>query len=151
MLHSQKARYKGFNQLTLSIPEIHHVCLQLIPCWPIEMYWAKCKQSKFHTGLAMLCSHFLCLKVIRPWHNMSTSGHGHVIWMLAIKDSLRKLARKLAYCQAAWEAATPLLPFWTHYMSWAHSIPTPCTCVNNTSCKQPKVVPEPEILAPRGK
>ncbi len=36
-------------------------------------------------------------------------------------------------------------------MSWAHSITTPCTCVNNTSCNQPKVVPEREIQAPIGK
>ncbi len=41
--------------------------------------------------------------------------------------------------------------FWPYYMSWAHSITTPCTCVNNTSCKQPKVVLELEIQAPRGK
>ncbi len=27
----------------------------------------------------------------------------------------------------------------------------PYTCVNNTSCNQPKVVPEPEIPTPRGK
>ncbi len=27
----------------------------------------------------------------------------------------------------------------------------PCTCVNNTSCNQPKVVPELEIQGPRGK
>ncbi len=27
----------------------------------------------------------------------------------------------------------------------------PCACVNNTSCNLPKVVPELEIPAPRGK
>ncbi len=27
----------------------------------------------------------------------------------------------------------------------------PCTCMNNTSCNQPKVVPELEIPVPRGK
>ncbi len=36
-------------------------------------------------------------------------------------------------------------------MNWAQSITMPCACVNNTSCKQPKVVPEPEIQAPRDK
>ncbi len=36
-------------------------------------------------------------------------------------------------------------------MSWAHSRTTPCTCVNNTSCNQPKVVPKPEVQTPRGK
>ncbi len=25
-----------------------------------------------------------CLKAIRPWHNLSTGGHGHVIRMLDI-------------------------------------------------------------------
>ncbi len=48
-------------------------------------------------------------------------------------------------------SATTPLPFWTYYMSWAHSITTPCTRVNNTSCNKPKVVPEPEIPALRGK
>ncbi len=36
-------------------------------------------------------------------------------------------------------------------MSSAHSISTPCTCMNNTSCNQPKVVTESEIQAPIGK
>ncbi len=36
-------------------------------------------------------------------------------------------------------------------MSRAHSIMMPCTCVNNTSCNQPKVVREPEIQALRDK
>ncbi len=36
-------------------------------------------------------------------------------------------------------------------MSWAHSITTPCTCMNNTSYTQPKVVQQPKIPAPRGK
>ncbi len=36
-------------------------------------------------------------------------------------------------------------------MSSAHRITTPCTCMNNTSCNQPKVVLEQEIQAPRGK
>ncbi len=39
-------------------------------------------------------------------------------------------------------------------MSLAHSTTMPCTmheqCIN-TSCNQPKVVPEPEIPAPRDK
>ncbi len=36
-------------------------------------------------------------------------------------------------------------------MSSAHRITAPCTCVNNTSCNQLKVVPESEIQALRGK
>ncbi len=48
-------------------------------------------------------------------------------------------------------SASPLLPFWTYYMSSAHSITMPCTCMNNTSCNKLKVVPEPEIPVPRGK
>ncbi len=46
---------------------------------------------------------------------------------------------------------TPPLPCWTYNMNWVHSITTPCTCVNNTSCNQPRVVQEPEIPASRGK
>ncbi len=42
------------------------------------------------------------------------------------------------------------LQFWPFYMSRANSINTLCTSVNNTSCNKPKVVPEPEIQAPRG-
>ncbi len=45
-------------------------------------------------------------------------------------------------------SATLLLPFWTYDMSWAHNITTAYTCANNTSCNQPKVVPELEISAP---
>ncbi len=36
-------------------------------------------------------------------------------------------------------------------LSRAHSITMPRTCINNTSCNKPKVVPEPEIHTPRGK
>ncbi len=82
-------------------------------------------------------------------------------------------------------SATPPLPFWTYYITSAHSITTPCTymtcymasahsittpctcmtcymasahsittpciCMNNTSCNQPKVVPETDIPVPRDK
>ncbi len=37
------------------------------------------------------------------------------------------------------------------YMNWALSIAMPCTCVDKTSCKQPKVDQEPEIPVPRDK
>ncbi len=36
-------------------------------------------------------------------------------------------------------------------MGSVHSLPMPCTCVNNTPCNQPKIVLEPEIPALRGK
>ncbi len=36
-------------------------------------------------------------------------------------------------------------------MSWDNSVIMPCTCMNNKSCNQPKVVLEPEIQTPRGK
>ncbi len=55
------------------------------------------------------------------------------------------------YCQAAQASATPQLRFWPYYLSWAHSITMPCTCVKNASCNQLKVVPEPEIPTHRGK
>ncbi len=55
------------------------------------------------------------------------------------------------YCQAAKVSATLPLPFWTYYMSWAHSITKSCTCVNNTSCNQLKVFQELEVPAPRVK
>ncbi len=55
----------------------------------------------------------------------------------------RCLQQIRSYCQAA--------RVWSYYMSWAHSIITPCTCVNNTSCNQLKVVSEPEIPAFRCK
>ncbi len=41
-----------------------------------------------------------------------------------------------------------ILPY---YMSSAHRITKPCTCVNNTSCNQLQVVPELEIQACRAK
>ncbi len=37
----------------------YQVSLQPMPCGLIGMYWAKCKQSNFHTSLTTLCSHFL--------------------------------------------------------------------------------------------
>ncbi len=55
-----------------------------------------------------------------------------------------------SYCQQL-ECPHSSLPSWPYYMSSAHRITTPCTCMNYTSCNQPKVVPEPEIQAPRGK
>ncbi len=55
------------------------------------------------------------------------------------------------YSQAFRVSATPPLPFWNYYMSWAQSITMCCTCVNNISCNKPKVVPELEIPAPRSK
>ncbi len=56
-----------------------------------------------------------------------------------------------AYCQAAPSVSQCTAAISTYYMNRAHSITTPCTCVNNTSCNQPKVVSEPEIPAPRVK
>ncbi len=50
-------------------------------CGLIGMYWVKCKQSNCHTSITTLCSHFCCLTVIRPWLNLATDGHGHVIFM----------------------------------------------------------------------
>ncbi len=47
----------------------------------------------------------------------------------------------------AWNVTHSMLQCWPYYMSWYHTI---TTCVNNTSCNQPKVVQEPEIQAPRG-
>ncbi len=38
-----------------------------------------------------------------------------------------------------------------HRHGRTHNITTPNKCINNTSCHQPKVDPEPEIQAPRGK
>ncbi len=55
------------------------------------------------------------------------------------------------HCQAGWVSDTPPLPFWTYHRSWTHSIIRPCTCVNDTSCNQLKVVPEPEMPVPRDK
>ncbi len=48
------------------------------------MYCAKCKQSKSHKSLLkQLYFHIsFCLQAIRPWHNLSAGGHGHVIRML---------------------------------------------------------------------
>ncbi len=47
-------------------------------CGLIGMYWVKCKQ----TQVKQLYVHiFFCLMVIRPWLNLPTSGHGHVICM----------------------------------------------------------------------
>ncbi len=40
------------------------------------MYWAKCKQSKYHTSFNNFIS--LCLKLIISWLNMSIGGQGHV-------------------------------------------------------------------------
>ncbi len=62
-----------------------------------------------------------------------------------------KISLPEPYCQAGWGSPTPPLLFWPYYMSWGHSITKPCTCMNNTSCNQPKVVPEPEIPALKGK
>ncbi len=56
---------------------------------------------------------------------------------------------KYTYCQQL-ECSNSSLSFWPYYMSSAHKITTPCTCVNNTSCNQPKGVQEQEIQAPRG-
>ncbi len=53
-----------------------------------------------------------------------------------------------AYCQKI-ECHPIHTAIWQYYMSWAHSITMTCTCVNNTSCNQTKVVPEPEIQAPQ--
>ncbi len=55
---------------------LHQVCLQLIPCGLIDMYWAKCKQSNSYTSLRTLCSHFRL-----SWLSMPTGGHGDVICM----------------------------------------------------------------------
>ncbi len=71
------------------------------------------------------------------------------LWKVANKHTL--LQWYCWYCQAALVSPTLPLRFWACYMSWAYSITTHCTCMNNTSCNQPKVVLEPEIQAPRGK
>ncbi len=69
------------------------------------------------------------------------------------KSPFLTLSSRRQYCGHAakqlWVSATPPLPFWTYCMRWAHSITTSCTCVNNTSCNQSKVVPQLEITAPR--
>ncbi len=54
------------------------------------------------------------------------------------------------YCQQL-EYPHSSLPFWPHYMSSAHSIYMTCTCVNNTTFNQLKVVHKPEIQALRCK
>ncbi len=61
---------------------LHQLCLQSIPCGLI-----KCTEqnvnNKSLTQVSQLYVHVsFCLKAIRPWNNLSTGGHRHVICML---------------------------------------------------------------------
>ncbi len=45
---SQGIRSAGSIHAINLLTSLDHICLQSMPCGLIEMYWAKCKQSKFH-------------------------------------------------------------------------------------------------------
>ncbi len=93
------------------------------------------------------------VKYPTPLENTPSSGFGE-IWLFP-HNHLRSVC-KFVYVCISHTASTlcvthSTLRFWPYYMIWAHSITTPCTCVNSTSCNQLKIIPEPEIQAPRGK
>ncbi len=70
---------KGFNQLTLFMGSIllHQVCLQSMPCGPIDLYSAKCNRSKSHTRLTTLC--FKVMTKSAHWQSWSCDLHGCMI------------------------------------------------------------------------
>ncbi len=95
-------------------------------------------------NLLFVCSRSWTLKLINALTLLV-----QLTYMLVNSSSVHH--NEWTYSQAAQVSATPLLRNWTYYMTLTHSITVTCTCVNNTSYNQPKVVTESEIPAPRGK
>ncbi len=63
----------------------------------ISMYSTKCKQSKSHTSLSTLCSHFLLSYDNQAMTKSATGGHGHVICMGDLGEIfLTKILQKVA-------------------------------------------------------
>ncbi len=83
-------------------------------------------------------------------HPIVSSGFSlNVVYTLSHTWSFKRREKDICKLPAAWVPPTPC--FWPYYMNWDHSITTPCTCVNNTSRNQLKVVPILEVQVPRGK
>ncbi len=75
--------------------------------------------------------------------NLTVGGRTEMVWHPILKKpSICTQLSVHSHTARSLSVIHTMLWLWPYYMSWAHSITTPCTCVNNTSWNQQKVVLE---------